>query len=236
MFKLSFLLVFVVLASQVHSSVVKTPRDLVDQIEEELNQLSSIVQGAILVAHNDLSNLEYDFLNYGNNVMLEAGISIDQEKQSIDTQLTTITDMANSVNADISPCTDIRQELLERLPAEYTNQLKTCIFDKNKQEAGLVSDAKYVVDVVINKVHNLEFQVRQCKESILCLQPILTEIELDKIRLPQTINTEVLSVDTFLTSLKLSVVQCSDSSVSQYIADATTILQQIIDCVNRIIG
>jgi hypothetical protein len=231
-----FVLLLAFIAIQVNSTVLKAPRDLVDEAERQLEELKSTVQGQIIVAHNDLQTIEVDFLSNSNNILQQAVIAIQQEQSTVDEQITQIKELAHAANEDISSCTDIREELLSRLPAEYNEMLRNCIFGKNREEARVVADAKYIVDVAVNKVHNLEFQFRQCRDDLLCLSPLITEIELDKIRLPQNIRTEVSAAQALLTTLKLSVAQCSDQNVSEYTSDANAILQDIISCADRIIG
>jgi hypothetical protein len=187
------------------------------------------------VAHNDLQTIEVDFLSNSNNILQQAVIAIQQEQSTVDEQITQIKELAHAANEDISSCTDIREELLSRLPAEYNEMLRNCIFGKNREEARIVADAKYIVDVAVNKVHNLEFQFRQCRDDLLCLSPLITEIELDKIRLPQNIRTEVSAAQALLTTLKLSVAQCSDQNVSEYTSDANAILQERLGTWNSVI-
>jgi hypothetical protein len=96
-----------------------------------------------------------------------------------------------------SSCVDIHQEL---------HQFIAKLSFWNEQ-------CQYFIDVVINKVHNLEFQLGQCREDLFCISPLIAEIELDKIRLPQNIKSEVSSAEGLLTRLKLSVIQCSDDNI-----------------------
>jgi hypothetical protein len=106
----------------------------------------------------------------------------------------------------------------------------------NREGGGIISSAMIFIDVVINKVRNLEFQFGQFREDLFCISPLITEIELDKIRLPQNIKSEVSSAEGLLTRLKLSVIQCSDDNISGYINDANAMLQDIIGCADKILG
>ncbi|XP_044258095.1 uncharacterized protein PFB0145c-like [Tribolium madens] len=231
-----FAIVIAFLAYQVNSTEIKSLRNIIDEAEKQLKELKSIVQGNILAAHNNLKSLEYDFLSNSHNVITQGVVLIQQESETINDQIQSIKDLAHAAHKDISFCTDIREELLNRLPAEYGEQLRQCVFHLNREEANFVSEAKYVIDISFNKVHHLEHQFEQCNREILCISPLLTEIQLDKIRLPQNIKTEVSTVESLLTSLKTSATQCSDNFVSQYTSDANSILQVIISCANRIIG
>ncbi|EEZ97907.1 hypothetical protein TcasGA2_TC000292 [Tribolium castaneum] len=228
-----FVILVAFLAYQVNSSQI---RDIIDEAEKQLAELKSIVEGNILLSHVTLKNLEYDFLSNNHNVLTQGVVSIQQESETISAQVQSIKDLAQAANKDISSCTSIREELLKRLPAEYGEQLKECIFHLNREEATFVTESKYIIDISINKVHHLEHQFEQCNREIVCISPLLTEIQMDKIRLPQNIKTQVTAVESLLTSLKVSATQCSDRFVSQYTSDANSILQDIISCANRIIG
>jgi DNA polymerase III alpha subunit (gram-positive type) len=82
--------VFLCALLAVSHSKLLTPRDLADEAEEQLDELKSIVQGDILVAHNDLQTLQTDFLIYSDNIVKNGAIEIQQEFEAVDGQLTTI--------------------------------------------------------------------------------------------------------------------------------------------------
>jgi hypothetical protein len=213
-----------------------TPRDLADEAEEQLDELKSIVQGDILVAHNDLQTLHTDFLTYSENIAENGAIEIQQEFEAVDGQLTTIKDLAHSAGKDVSSCTNIREEVLGRLPGRYIEAMGDCIGNIINEAQRMLESSKYIVDISINKVHELDFQLRQCRGDILCISPLVTEISLSKIRLPQNIKTEVQAAQSTLTTLKLSTQGCSDDRVAEYTSEANSILGDITACVDRIIG
>ncbi|KAJ3665283.1 hypothetical protein Zmor_000785 [Zophobas morio] len=227
---------FLLCAFLAFASAEIQPRDLADQVREELEALKSIVQGRILAAHDDLNNDLTDFRTNSGNVANAGTISIAQESQTVDQQLQAIKDLAHVANVDISPCTNVREQTLNRLPNRLTREMNNCISEVDSRASSTSSNGRYLVDIVINKVHNLEFQLRQCRDDLLCIAPLLTEIELDKIRLPQSVDTEVQAVQGLLTTLRLSVQTCSDSSVAQYITEAFGILGDIQACADRLIN
>jgi hypothetical protein len=213
-----------------------TPRDLADEAEEQLDELKNIVRGDILVAHADLQSLQTAFMTYSDNILKNGAIEIQQESEAIDGQLTTIKDLAHSAGKDVSSCTDIREEVLGRLPERYVEAMGDCIGSINNEAQRILESSKYIVDISINKVHELDFQLRQCRGDILCISPLVTEISLSKIRLPQNIKTEVQAAESILTTLKLSTQGCSDDRVAEYTSEANSILGDITACVDRIIG
>jgi hypothetical protein len=110
-----------------------TPRDLADEAAKQLEELRNIVQGDILVAHDDLQSLETAFTTYSDNIVKNGAIEIQQESEAVDGQLTTIKDLAHSAGKDVSSCTDIREEVLERLPENYIAAMGDCIRTVNYQ-------------------------------------------------------------------------------------------------------
>jgi hypothetical protein len=211
------------------------PRDLADEAQEQLDELQSIVQGDIMVAHDDLQSLQTAFLTYSDNILKNGAIEIQQESEAVDGQLTTIKDLAHTAGKDVSSCTDIREEVLERLPESYIVAMGNCIGTINNEAQRILDSSTYIVDISINKVNELEFQLRQCRGDILCISPLVTEISLSKIRLPQNIKTEVQAAESTLTSLRLSTQGCSDDRVAEYTSEANSILGDITACVDRII-
>jgi hypothetical protein len=212
------------------------PRDLADEAEKQLYELKRMVQGDILVGHIQLQSSQTAFLTYSNNILKNGAIEIQQESEAIDGQLTTIKDLAHSAGKDVSSCTDIREEVLERLPESYIVAMGGCIGTINNEAQKILDSSTYIVDISINKVNELEFQLQQCRGEILCISPLVTEISLAKIRLPQNIKTEVQAAQSILTTLKLSTQGCSDDRVVEYTSEANSILGDIIACIDRIIG
>ncbi|RZC40988.1 hypothetical protein BDFB_005026 [Asbolus verrucosus] len=206
------------------------PRDVISEAKEQLEELKRIVQGDILAAHDELNNLLTDFLTFGDNVLKGGELAIQQEHETIIGQLTTIKDLAHSAGKDISVCTDIRENALNTLAGTYSDQLFHCIVGKSRAANKIVEDARYIVDISINKVRELEHQLNSCGEDILCVSPIVTEIQLDMIRLPQNIKTEVNAAGKLLNILKLSVEECAN--VKDIAIEANAIVPLLSDLID----
>ncbi|KAJ3627037.1 hypothetical protein MTP99_014445 [Tenebrio molitor] len=218
-----------------HSKLIR-PRDLADEAQEQLDELQSIVLGDIIVAHYDFQSYRTAFTTYSDNTLKNGAIEIQQESEEVDAQLTTIKDLVHSAGKDVSSCIDIREEVLERLPESYIVPMGDCIGTINNEAQRILDSSTYIVDISFNKVNELKFQLQQCRGDILCISPLVTEISLSKIRLPQNITTEVQAATSILTSLKLSTQGCSDDKVAEYTSEANSILGDIIACIDRIIG
>ncbi|RZC34522.1 hypothetical protein BDFB_003798, partial [Asbolus verrucosus] len=191
------------------NEVNSLPRDIIDEAKTQLEELKRIVQGDIFVAHDDLQALRVDFLTDSDTTVKEGTVEIQQEHETIWAQLQTIKELAIQANKDISPCTNIREELLNRLPGVFIDQMGYCMGAQVREADKFLQDSAYIIDININKVHELEHQLNRCGDSIQCVAPIVTEIDLDMIRLPQNIKTEVQAVGSLLTTLKISVQNCA---------------------------
>ncbi|EEZ97904.1 uncharacterized protein LOC662108 [Tribolium castaneum] len=211
------------------------PRDLIDEATRQLEELKQIVHGDILVAHDDLSDAAMAFNIYANTVLKESIVSLQEEAETIHAQLQTIKDLGHAAGKDISTCTKGREPHLLRLPGHYAEAITNCTRGLMGEAGALAKNAKYIVDITINQVHHLEHQLANCKGEILCISPLITEIELGKIRLPQNIKTEVQATQSVLTTLKISSQSCGNDHVAEYTTEATSILGDITACVNRII-
>jgi hypothetical protein len=110
------------------------------------------------------------------------------------------------------------------------------VVKQNEEVANIVDSSKYVVDVTINKVDSLRFQVGSCDGSILCVSPIVTDVEKAKIELPQQIEAEVREVEGFVGDLKVIVEECSDNNVADFTGYVTELLVRISDCANEIMS
>jgi hypothetical protein len=211
------------------------PRDLIDEAEKQLEELQKIVQGQILVAHGNIKSLETDFLTYSSNVLETGRIAIQQEAETINSELTTIKNLGDATDTDISSCLYDREDFLEQMPGDYIERMNECVRVIDEEALGILDSAKYIVDIAINKVHEHENQFRQCGGNLLCISPLLNEIQLDKIRLPQNIKTEVQAADGHLTILKLSIENCSDQNSSEYTTEAGSVIALIADCVDQML-
>jgi hypothetical protein len=231
----STLAILLVLQTAIAAPNLATPYDLVDEVYSQIDDLRALVQGVILVAHDNLDSFSTNLLSYSNSIVEDGGIAIDQVHETVSSQLTQIKELAASANKDISRCTSGREQMINKLPTELKERLRVCVVKQNEEAANIVDGSKYVVDVVINKVDSLRFQVGSCDGSILCVSPIVTEVEKAKIELPQQIDVEVLEAEGFVGDLKVIVEECSDNNVADFTGYVTDLVVQISDCANKII-
>ena len=143
-----------------------------------LDALEALVEGRIFVAHDDLNNALTNFRTNSGNVANEGTIGIQEEQQTI-------------TASTQGPCTNVREQSLNRLADRLTGELNIYINDVDIRASSTISDGRYRVDVLIKKVHGLDFQLSRCREDSL-----------------QSVETEILAVQSLSTTLRRSVQTC----------------------------
>ncbi|KAJ3665290.1 hypothetical protein Zmor_000791 [Zophobas morio] len=229
------LIIFCILFLVINASDPE-PRDLVEEAYQQLFELQNIAYGEIFVGRDRLQHLQREFGDDAQKVAQKANLDIEQEHETINIQLTTIKDLALSAGKDISSCTNNREDLLNSLPANYNEQISSCMAGVAQLAATAVTDSRYFIDILINKVHQFGYQLDLCYENFECISPLLTQILLERVRIPQVVREEVQNCETIISELELSVQNCADESVAEYTVEASGILAEITDCVDEIIG
>lgn len=212
-----------------------SPRDLEDEAEEQMQALKSTVQGQIFSAHNSLSSDLQEFLTSSDDVNKQAIIDLETEHETVTEQVTTLAELAESAGVDATSCVDARQTLIDSLVGEWADSLVTCIGVIDKEASTLYTNAVYIVDVVFNQVNSLEFRLKQCSGQLSCISTIVTTIQLDMVRLPQNIQTEVNAVESLLETLKISINSCASSHITGYIGDVTPVVSDVETCINKLL-
>jgi hypothetical protein len=108
--------------------------------------------------------------------------------------------------------------------------------DINNRLNSQISDVLLNVDSTIKKVDNLQNQLELCTSgSIICVSPVVRDIDVAKTELPQTINVKVHGANENIDVLTTEVDGCSTSSVATYNTESGTLLERIETCVNAIL-
>lgn len=195
-----------------------------------------IVQGQIGMAHNNLDSQHMSYQTQSYNKEKLAQIDLASKLQTVQNQIQTLKNLAASAGVDAATCTETREKDIDSLQLNYVVLLGNCIDDINTEAAKHIQDSLYTVDIIINKVTSLEFQLEQCAGKLTCLSPILTLVQSYNIKLPQDIQLKVANAKTYLETLLIPVGQCSDSKVASFINEANTIVAEIETCINKILG
>ncbi|XP_063908603.1 uncharacterized protein LOC135126512 [Zophobas morio] len=234
MFDKSCILVVISVVA-IQASVV--PFDLIDDAKEDLEALRQTVLGAILAAENNLDDFSLDLQSFASNTERSAIVTVQSEREAINNSLTVLKNLAHSAEADISYCLDGRENYLSNLHITILADLNDCVFGKIVQGSIVLREIKYLIDININSVNALEFQLELCEAAgDPCITVLIQEIELATERVPQQIKVEVLKAEELFGELKISVQECADLKISQYVTTANTILDDITQCVDAIIG
>jgi hypothetical protein len=211
-----------------------SPFTLYDQALEKLMELRQIVNSAILVAHSEISSSRSAHDNYADSVKDKGESELNDAAQTIDGQITDIKNLVGDIKIDV--CLDYNVPALDNLLTNQISELKSCITDINNRLNSQISDVLLNVDSTINKVDDLETQLSFCTSgSIICISPIVRDIDVAKTELPENINVEVHKANENIDVLTTEVDGCSTSSVATYNTESGILLERIEKCVNELL-
>ncbi|XP_044258098.1 uncharacterized protein LOC123007108 [Tribolium madens] len=217
--------------------MVQVKCSLIDDATAKLETLRQTVLSSIKSSENHLNDLSYDFEVYAVNVETKGILSIQNGEEQVTSELDALKTLGESASVDISYCLGSREEYLINLPGVIIEELKQCILGDAQEASKILSSIQYIIDIKINRVDALEFQLDLCDpDSDACIQPIVKEIELEMVNIPNSIATQIVRGNGLFDELKVSVQACSDLKVSQYSSSASVVLKDITQCVNSIIG
>ncbi|EFA12920.1 hypothetical protein TcasGA2_TC006990 [Tribolium castaneum] len=208
---------------------------IIDEAKAKLNNLYSLVLGNIQIAENDFSQYYTDLNVYGHNIYDLGKIEIETIYGTVIKEIDQLEDLGHNANVDVSSCTKGQKDVINKFRELFENRVQVCINGKIQEAASLLKGSKYNVDVTMNSVHRLDHDVNVCGDSILCISPILTKINLATISLPQQIKTEVNNARDLLQDLKVMVAECRDNNVADFTSFVTSLVAIIANCVNKII-
>ncbi|KAH0809564.1 hypothetical protein GEV33_013227 [Tenebrio molitor] len=210
-----------------------SPFTLYDQALEKLMELRQIVNSAILVAHSEISSSRSAHDNYADSVKDKGESELNDAAQTIDGQITDIKNLVGDIKIDV--CLDYNVPALDNLLTNQISELKSCITDINNRLNSQISDVLLNVDSTINKVDDLETQLSFCTSgSIICISPIVRDIDVAKTELPENINVEVHKANENIDVLTTEVDGCSTSSVATYNTESGILLERIEKCVSTV--
>lgn len=187
-----------------------------------------------MTAHSALQTLSSNFYYFSTDVDAIAIINIQVYRNKATDELNQLKQLAEAANADVSVCTDGTEQSLHDLLDQKLALMRSCMAAIRIQATEVITNSKYIVDVLYNKVNALEFQINQCSSDV-CLEPIIQTITLDSVDIPQKIDVEVNSATTLLEPLKSDTHECRNNDEAQYVASADIILNEIKNCINNIL-
>lgn len=208
---------------------------MADEAQGQIESLRARVRGEILEAHSNLNSFIIQYQVQKNIVNKLAGLQIFNEHTTVVNQVKSLANLAASAGVDASVCTEPRQEVVDNLANKHYNNLFGCINNVTQKANQLVDDATYQVDIEINTVNRLEFQLNQCNGELLCISTLVTEIELNEIRLPENIKTTVNTVEDLVNSMTGSLNECGNIHVAAFQSECTTNINEIESCIENLI-
>jgi hypothetical protein len=209
------------------------PYDLEDEVRDQVEALETTVRSAISSSFRSLDNLVREVYSFRDASITEANLSIQQEYETLDGQLTTIKDLAQAAGQDINICLETNEPLLNQLPDNIIASLRDCLAFANQELTIILNDARYRIDTTMNDARVFYFQIDSCRGDFLCISPIVTKIELAMIEIPQKIGVEVERAADLYDDLKVSIGQCTDQKAAQFATEGSLILNDIATCVNN---
>ena len=208
---------------------------MLDDAQALLDDLSDLVEGNILVAHDQLNNLRYEVVAESINVRLQAEIDIEQEHQVLDLELTNLKELAFAAEADISSCLEGNEDKLAALPDSYTSSMSECITTLQQGSDTTLNDTRYQVDVVYSSVRSLSFALDQCRRDEECISGVIDQIKAATEDLPLQIQVYVDGAEDEMDIVKVKIQNCADTNLANFVLEGSQIMDEITDCVNDII-
>lgn len=205
-----------------------------DEIYEKLEELELTVKTSITTNSDSIDDMVLASRTTRQNLYAAAEIDLDQEWSTVWLRVLKIKEL--SVGYNIAVCLQWREDVILRLPQRCRDDMNTCLdpFDTLLDSIG--SDSKAKISVLINEVDSLNGQVVQCDGSLLCLEPLVTQIELASIEIPQKAAVEVENAKTMIAEIDVETKDCIDAGVAYMVATGHGATDVIEDCANNIVG
>lgn len=187
-------------------------------------------------AHNGLSSALQSFHMNSNTKKQQSSINMQTEYQKSMAMISIYKNMASSAGVDGSACVGTHSDDIAHLHSVHTQNLNQCVGAAGSEGTQIIDDAKYVIDIAINNLESLQFQLDQCNKQLTCILPLVTEIEMQEVKLGESIRTNVGSAQSLLATLNTTVDKCSQDYAATYISEASTRVEEIKDCIDSIIS
>ncbi|XP_044258094.1 uncharacterized protein LOC123007104 [Tribolium madens] len=237
MFKRVLVLYSFVLITQINSFTHVNLQAFIDDAKALLQNLNDLALGNILVAHDQINDLGSNLDGFSADVIFKSELDIQEENQAVNEEIANFKSLAEAVNKNISECLNGNEKKLTELPEIYRKQVKECIADVQKESNSMLSQAFYNVDILMNHVHDLSFQLGQCLEDDNeCISAVVDKINNAIENIPLKIKAEVNTANEEVELSQAKIQQCADLGVAGYVEGVTDIMNDVTVCVNEIIS
>lgn len=135
----------------------------------------------------------------------------------------------------VAQCLEGREDELNDLPNVYFDSLNSCIASSDQESTQIKEDGTYRVDIIMNEVYQLEFELLKCETSQEnCYSNVINNINAQVAALPIKIQSEVVKVNDAADILKGKITDCSDNNVAGFTAKGVSLINEIAHCINTI--
>lgn len=187
---------------------------------------------------NSLSELDYQergYLSARNNVYGESSTALQQEYQTLRNELEASKSLASEAGVDATSCINYPEEAIFKLQQQIADNFLMCQYYSNLESTQIRVDATYNTDVLINHVEIFEFQLEFCSGDFICVEPLLSKIELAIVDYPQKIDLELENSQKLYDELKVSIKNCLSEELSRITGEGSSIVNNAVSCVNNLL-
>lgn len=205
--------------------------DLLDDAQQELDQLRNVVNSVIGTAHSYLDSLIQETKAERDDKQLQTEEDLNAEYDHIIEKLDNIKQEAEP-NSNI--CFDDNEYEITSLPQKYRNIINNCLEPLNKDLDDIQINSNYTIDIHINEVESYAYQITLCKNEVLCLTSIITNIAIATESIPTKVDIELDKASTQIDALKVPIERCMNNSTNTMILEANNILDVISKCISEV--
>lgn len=199
-----------------------------------MEELRSTVKASITTSTDSVAEMVSNSRTTRQNLYTSAEIDLDQEWRDIWLRILKIKEL--SVGYNIAVCLQWREDVVLRLPERCRTDMDTCLAPFETLLDGINSDSTAKINVLINEVDPFEEQIGECNESILCLTPLIEEMDLASIEIPQKAAVEVENAKAMVADIDVENINCINAGVAYMVSVGTDCADVIEKCANEIVG
>lgn len=189
--------------------------DIVEDAKNLVQKLRDLLSGELMSNTLKIENLLDDLGSYRDSLMAKAEVDLQQLYDSYALELISLKELAEASGRDISVCLDPLQEKIEELYEANLETLPDCSSYADRQMKDIEESSIYRMNTLMNDIEYLSYQIDRCQGEFACISPIVTEIDLAMLSIPQKLETEVEQASVLTDNLKLLIQSCIKSKVGQ---------------------
>ncbi|KAJ3665297.1 hypothetical protein Zmor_000798 [Zophobas morio] len=223
-------------AVKIKSKATKiAPASLYDDALAKLVELKEIVNSAIQTGDKELDDDQKESTNYAEQQSDKAQVEIGDEANKIDGYVQDMVNLVEGAGLNPAQCLAPYQPQINQIKSDALLDLSNCITNVAKEVTQVYNDGVRDIHSTNDKVAQDEAQLAQCRstQSILCVSPVVRQIDADKIELRETIETVVHKTTALIETVTNKVDGCTSSSVTNFETKGNAALSVLQDCFNN---